>query len=1030
MQDSFDALVEKRKRLNETLKENQTNLHAMVVEAYPDKAHFIYELLQNAEDAGAHHVHFELENSRLAYWHDGRAFNLKDIESITNIGNSSKLEDVSSIGKFGIGFKAVFAYTDAPEIYSGEYSFRIRDLIALEKIESSILEKGDLRTLFVFPFGTKSFDQSVKEITSGLEELRESTLLFLNHIQKISYTLSDGKCGTIERNDKGEGIIEITADFEKKAVNSYWLRYQKNVSVCDKKEVLRNLPIALAYKMKKGEGGDWSLLPTKGKVSIFFPAEKEYSGLKFHIHAPFAPALARDSIRDCKENDSLLRELVELFRGSLPDIRDRGLLTVHFLSIMPNSKNDLGRKYESFKQAAVKAFRTTPLTPTKQGQHSRAERLLSGSADMIKVFSDADMKLLTGRSVPVWAANAPQKNSDADFFLQDLGIEHWTAESLNEFHEDQLAILTRILQSKDKNWLIQFYQLAESIEPSWNSSYHTKRSCSKFAAMLSAFAVVPSSDETWEKADDIFFIPEGKRSLPQGIPAVMRAVLGKSDEQKKKVRCFLEALGVRVYGEQAAISLRMKKYDVAGEMISEKIHLEDVCMLLDFHKNSPDDALTLLKGKRFFLGSLEGKTGFHSARVIYLDAPYRNTGFGELISIHRRRVCLSSVYFEKLSGEYRTEFDKFIEKAGIMCRLKIEPLKSLAGNPHRADLYAKDLGTRKWATEEDYYIENQERYLNSENIAASRLLWMALIQADSSVKDASFRRTKTSTTYTEESLFIYSLRKAAWIPDREGNFHVPQKMTQEQLRKDFRYDNSNGLLTAIQFGKEARERSEEHKKNQEAAEKAGFESYDVMHRLAELTRRCQARKLNVCDLLEKHLKSVDSDQFPENPVRDRERRFDKAVQEGMEAPSTTYVNKTLSKRVKADHDSKTYLKEQYSNFSEKLICQMCQKKMPFKLLNSQEYYFENVLLLPKIRYELKANHLALCPLCAAKYKELAQRDESTMKKLKQALEKAQGACEIEISLGEREGTASLRFAEQHIVDIQGALEGVKGKKRK
>ena len=109
---------------------------------------------------------------------------------------------------------------------------------------------------------------------------------------------------------------------------------------------------------------------------------------------------------------------------------------------------------------------------------------------------------------------------------------------------------------------------------------------------------------------------------------------------------------------------------------------------------------------------------------------------------------------------------------------------------------------------------------------------------------------------------------------------------------------------------------------------------------------------------------------------------------------------------------------------------MCQKKMPFKLLNSQEYYFENVLLLPKIRYELKANHLALCPLCAAKYKELAQRDESTMKKLKQALEKAQGACEIEISLGEREGTARLRFAEQHIVDIQGALEGVKGKKRK
>ena len=999
----------------------------MVVEAYPDKAHFIYELLQNAEDAGARHVHFKLENNRLTYWHDGRAFDLKDIESITNIGNSSKLDEVTSIGKFGIGFKAVFAYTDAPEIYSGDYSFRIRDLIALEKIESSILDKGDLRTFFVFPFGTKTFDQSVKEIASGLEELRENTLLFLNNIQKISYTLSNGKCGTIERKDKGDGIIEITAVFEEKMASSYWLRYQKEVSVRDKKGVLKTLPIALAYKMKKDEEDVWSVLPTEGKVFIFFPAEKEYSGLRFHIHAPFAPALARDSVRDCKENDSLHKELLELFRDSLPNIRDRGLLTVDFLSIMPHSKENLGRKYESFKQAAVKAFRTTRLTPTKQGTHSRAERLISGSADMIKVFSDADMKLLTGRSIPVWVANAPQRNSRADFFLHDLGIEHWSAESLNELHEDQLEILTRILQSKDKNWLIQFYQLAGSIEPSWNS-YRTKP-CSKFATMLSSFAVVPSSEETWEKSDDIFFVPEGKRSLPQGIPAVMRAVLGKSDEQKKKIRCFLEALGVRVYGEQAAISLRMKKYDVAGEMVSEKIHLEDVCMLLDFYKNSPRDALTLLEGKRFFLGTLDGKTGFHAAKAIYLDAPYSNTGFGELISLHRRRVCLSAVYLEKIPAEYRDIFTNFVESAGIKCRLTIKPLESLQRNPHRVDLYAKDPGTRGWATEEDYCIENQERYLNSESIAASRLLWMALIQADSSVKDASFRRTKNSTIYTEESLLVYSLRKAEWIPDREGNFHAPQKMTQEQLREDFPYDNRNGLLTAIQFGKEARERSEEHKKNQEAAEKAGFESYDMMHRLAELARRCQARKLNVCDLLEKHLKSVDSDQFPENPVRDKERRFDKAVQEGMEAPSTTYVNKTLSKRLKADHDSKTYLKEQYSNISEKLICQMCQKKMPFKLLNSQEYYFENVQLLPKIKYELKANHVALCPLCAAKYKELAQRDESTMKKLRRALEKAQGACEIEISLGDREGTASLRFSEQHIVDFQGAFEGLKGKKK-
>ena len=1030
MSDPFEMRVEERRETSEFLNKKKIDIHSLVVKAYPDKAHFIYELLQNAEDTGAHDVHFMLEEGRLVFWHDGRPFNLDDIKSITSVGHSSKREDVSYIGKFGIGFKAVFAYTDAPEIYSGGYSFRIRDLIALEKIESSLLEDGDVRTLFVFPFGTKSVEQSVREIGSGLKELGEKTLLFLNHIQRVSFALPDGGSGSIDRNDCGDGIIEITTTTGRKETRSCWLRYQKTVSVRDESGLPRLLPVALAYKMKHSEEHGLSVLDTDGKVSIFFPAVKEYSGLRFHIHAPFAATIARDSIRDCRENDALIKALLELFRESLPDIRKRGLLTVDFLSVMPNSKDRLGKKYEAFRQVAVKAFRTTRLTPAKNGQHAPADRLLACSADMSRVFSDEDMKLLTGRSVPVWAANAPQNNSRADFFLSDLGMERWTADVLNELHESQLEILANILQAREQSWLVQFYQLAGSNEIHGNSTSRKGGERSKFASMLSSFAVVRSSNETWEKACDIFFIPEGKRSLPQGIPAVMRGVLGRSDEQKRRIRCFLEALGVRVYGEQAAISLRLKKYEKAGETILVKNHLEDVCMLLDFYQNSPREALGLIESKRFFLGTApDGKTGFHAAKNIYLDEPYRSTGFGELIALHGRKFGLSAVYFEKLPAEYRSKFADFVEAAGVKCRLVVWTLTSLERNPHREDLYAKDSGTRGWAMEVDYRIENQERYLNSESIAASRLLWMALIKADPCMKNASFRRTKTSSTYTDESQLVYGLRKAEWIPDKEGIFHAPQEMSQKNLRDDFPYDNRNGLLRAIQFGWKEIERSEEHRKNQETAAKAGFESYDMMRRVAELTRKCQARKLNVCDLLEKHLKNSDDDQFPEKPVRDRERRFDKAVQDGLDAPSATYVHKSRSTRVKADQDSKTYLKELYRNAADKLICQMCQKKMPFKLLNSQEYYFENVQLLPQIKYELKANHLALCPLCAAKYKELAQRDSSTMKKLKQALEKAQGACEIEISLGEREGMAGLRFGEQHIVDIQGALEGLKGKKK-
>ena len=73
---------------------------------YPDNAHFVFELLQNAEDANATKVKFELKNETLTFKHDGdRDFNADDIDSITTIGDSKK--EVNKIGKFGIGFKSV-----------------------------------------------------------------------------------------------------------------------------------------------------------------------------------------------------------------------------------------------------------------------------------------------------------------------------------------------------------------------------------------------------------------------------------------------------------------------------------------------------------------------------------------------------------------------------------------------------------------------------------------------------------------------------------------------------------------------------------------------------------------------------------------------------------------------------------------------------------------------------------------------------------------------------------------------------------
>src|SRR5258705_7236510 len=99
---------------------------------YADRTHFIFELLQNAEDAHATQVTFVLDRQQLLVHHDGRPFNDDDVRGICGVSVSTKDAELTAIGKFGIGFKSVYAYTTLPEVHSGEEHFRIRNYVRPE----------------------------------------------------------------------------------------------------------------------------------------------------------------------------------------------------------------------------------------------------------------------------------------------------------------------------------------------------------------------------------------------------------------------------------------------------------------------------------------------------------------------------------------------------------------------------------------------------------------------------------------------------------------------------------------------------------------------------------------------------------------------------------------------------------------------------------------------------------------------------------------------------------------------------------
>src|SRR6266481_4998962 len=145
--------------------------HMLLANRYADRTHFIFELLQNAEDAlsrrrgghGSRAVTFTLESDSLRVSHFGEPFNEADVRGICGIGESTK--DFTAIGRFGIGFKSVYAFTEQPEIHSGVEDFAIENFVwpvALPRLKREAEE-----TIIVVPL--KHADQTAhKEIASGL----------------------------------------------------------------------------------------------------------------------------------------------------------------------------------------------------------------------------------------------------------------------------------------------------------------------------------------------------------------------------------------------------------------------------------------------------------------------------------------------------------------------------------------------------------------------------------------------------------------------------------------------------------------------------------------------------------------------------------------------------------------------------------------------------------------------------------------------------------------------------------------------
>ncbi|XP_056009880.1 sacsin-like isoform X2 [Ostrea edulis] len=115
-------------------------LSRLLEEGYTDGLSVPKELIQNADDAGASEIYFlydERENEEArtclldsgmkgcqgpALWaFNDAVFSSNDFENIQKLSGATKKEDTTKIGKFGLGFNAVYNLTDVPSFASGKH---------------------------------------------------------------------------------------------------------------------------------------------------------------------------------------------------------------------------------------------------------------------------------------------------------------------------------------------------------------------------------------------------------------------------------------------------------------------------------------------------------------------------------------------------------------------------------------------------------------------------------------------------------------------------------------------------------------------------------------------------------------------------------------------------------------------------------------------------------------------------------------------------------------------------------------------
>lgn len=778
--ESFAKLIEESKEWVRLSKSRGYDFDSILAGLHNDPSHFIYEMLQNAEDEEAKEVRFELFEDRLDIYHDGKPFDFEDIKGVTGIGISTKKGMPGAIGKFGVGFKSVFAITETPYVFSGEYKIKIDDFVIPSVVDDNCQIS---ETLIRLPFNhSKRTKEKVYHLVSEkLRHLGLKTLLFLKNIKEIQWK-SPSESGHYLKSSEDIQIISwakrVTL-ISSKDTEEY-IVVEKPIRIEDKE-----LKVEVAYKLGKDTSGKEIVIPEPdSKLVVFFPTEKD-TYLNFIIQGPYKPTPNRgDILLDDEQNKTIIEETGNLIAESLSVIQKLGYLDTNFLKLLPINPvyKDRGQIYAIiYEKVKEKFLSNEELLPTFDGNYTKAsDAVLARGKELTEFLNSDDIQKLFGKKNWLDTDITNDRTKELrDYLINELGV-------VEEVDFDSFAkkITVDFLQEKPDKWMIDFYCRLLNQEALWRDRGYSSRSGilrTKSIIRLETNEHIAPYDD---KGEVQVYLPTETKSKYKTV----KCILTENEDSLK----FLEELGLENPGIFAEINkFILPKYQT-DNVNEDGEYFEDFEKLLTAYENiasNKKNEFIQQISNTSFIDSVNNATAEHTLlqpSKIYLRNPDLKEYFNDITSVY----FVSDELYEKFENQRLTHFlrDVGVEdkprRIEIEANLSSEEKRNLRGNND----YTRDID------QNDYEYEGLENCLKQMSIEKSCLLWKLLLKNIESLGSWEAERFfegkyrwQYRTYYSQkfDAKFLKLLQQKQWLGDKDGGYRRPSEISVLELPEEY-----------------------------------------------------------------------------------------------------------------------------------------------------------------------------------------------------------------------------------------------------